>query len=77
MGVIVIEPEAVDPKEIDGVGVLLGVDVPEDEGDVEGAADNENPAAVRTHGVPPFGFVALMDGTYVLKLEGMKDLGSL
>jgi hypothetical protein len=63
VGVCVGVGVAVVPKERDGVGVLLGVDVPDAEGDKEGAADKENPVAVRTHGVPPFGFVALIDGT--------------
>jgi hypothetical protein len=63
VGVIVIEADAVEPKEIEAVGVILGVGVPDAEGVVEGATDNENPVAVRTHGVPPLGFVALIDGT--------------
>ena len=63
VGVSVMELDAVEPKEIDAVGVILGVGVEDDEGVVEGAADKPKPAAVRTQGVPPFGFVALMEGT--------------
>lgn len=63
VGVILFELDAVVPKETDAVGVLLGVGVPLIDGVVEGAADRLNPLAVRTHGVPPFGFDALMEGT--------------